>query len=351
MAVSVAIAENRGRRRRASSRALRVVGVVAAITAAFYLVVHRTMIRMPGVSYAGPFEPLSEHERALERDLRRDVEALVALGDRGVSAPQNLAAAADLFDRAFTEAGYAARRQRYDVGGVGCDNVEAELPGVDRAGEIVIVGAHYDSVHGTVGADDNGSGAAALLATARAFAHRHPSRTLRFVAFAGEEPPHFQTAAMGSRVYARRSRERGEKVVAMLSLETIGFYSDRPGSQRYPFPFGLVYPTTGDFIAFVGDTGSGDLVRQAVAAFRSSTRFPSEGVAAPSGVPGIGWSDHWSFWQEGYPAAMVTDTAPFRNPHYHTLGDTPETLSYAPMARVVAGIERVIEAIADAPPR
>lgn len=343
--------ELRVRRRRASSPALRVLGVLVAITALGYLVVYRTMIRMPGSSHAGPFEPLSERERELERGLRRDVKALSDLGDRSVSAPANLAAAADLFDRAFTEAGYAARRQRYEVDGRGCDNVEAEVPGVDRAAEIVVVGAHYDSVHGTVGADDNGSGAAALLAMARTFARRQPSRTLRFVAFANEEPPHFQTSAMGSLVYARRSRERGENVVAMLSLESIGFYSDRPGSQRYPFPFGLFYPTTGDFVAFVGDTSSGDLVRQAITAFRSSTRFPSEGAAAPRGVPGIGWSDHWSFWEQGYPAVMITDTAPFRNPQYHTLGDTPDTLSYGPMARVVSGLERVIEAIAGAPPR
>ncbi len=166
------------------------------------------------------------------------------------------------------------------------------------------------------------------------------------MAFANEEPPYFQTPAMGSVVYARRCRERGEQVVAMLSLETIGFYSDQPGSQHYPVPFGLLYPSTGDFVGFVGNTASRALVREAIGVFRASARFPSEGVAAPGALPGVGWSDHWAFWQEGYPAVMITDTAPFRNPDYHTRRDTPERLSYAPMARVVAGLERVVEALA-----
>jgi hypothetical protein len=329
------------RRRRAAASARRTAAVLVAaglVLSACWVV----MIRMPGASYAGPLAPLGDHERELEASLRRDVEALAGqVGDRSAG----LSAAADVIDRAFTGAGYHVARQRYEVAGHACDNVEVEIPGGARRDEIVVVGAHYDSVAGTTGADDNGSGTAALLALARAFSGalvKPPARTLRFVAFANEEPPHFQTPAMGSVVYARRCRERGEQVVAMLSLESIGFYSDRPGSQRYPFPFGLFYPTVGDFVAFVGDVSSRALVRETLGAFRASTPFPSEGVAAPGLVPGVGWSDHWAFWQEGYPAVMITDTAPFRNPDYHTAHDTPDRLSYSPMARVVAGVEKVV---------
>jgi Zn-dependent M28 family amino/carboxypeptidase len=263
--------------------------------------------------------------------------------------PEGLDAAADAIDRAFADAGYTPARQRYEVLGRACDNVEAELRGSGSG--VVIVGAHYDSLGGTVGADDNGSGVAALLALARAFAHRLPARTLRFVAFANEEPPWFRKPEMGSLVYAKRCRERGEDVTAMLSLETMGYFTDQPGTQRYPFPFGLFYPDAGDFIGFVGDRSSRDLVRRAVGTFRRSARFPSEGVAGPAALPGIGWSDQWSFWQEGYPAVMVTDTAPFRYPHYHEKPDTPDKLAYAPMARVVVGLERVIEDLAGAGPR
>src|SRR5438128_912564 len=152
----------------------------------------------------------------------------------------------------------------------------------------------------------------------RLLAGRQLARTVRFVAFVNEEGPFFQTDAMGSWVYARRSHARGEQIVAMLSIETIGFYSDVAGSQHYPFPFGLFYPRTGNFIGFVGNIASRALVQRSLAAFREHTALPSEGVAAPGSMTGIGWSDHWAFWHEGYPALMVTDTALFRYAPYHT---------------------------------
>jgi Zn-dependent M28 family amino/carboxypeptidase len=231
---------------------------------------------------------------------------------------------------------------------VPCENVEAEIAGSERRDEVVIVGAHYDSVEGTTGANDNASGVAAMLALARTLAMRHPRTTLRFVAFANEEPPYFQTKDMGSVVYAERCKQRGERVVAMLSLETIGFYSDARGSQKYPPPLAALYPDTGNFIGFVGDRSSAALVRRAVATFRGATRFPSEGAALFAWLPGVGWSDQWSFWQAGYPAIMVTDTAPFRYPHYHTVADTPDKLDYDRMARVVTGLQRVVEDLAGA---
>jgi hypothetical protein len=308
------------------------------------------MVRMPGASYTGTFAPLSERERAVEADLRRDVALLAGdLGDRSLPRPAGLGPAADAIERELVRAGLAVQRQRYEVAGRASDNLEVEIGGYHWGGEdreVVVIGAHYDSVAGTTGADDNASGVAALLSLARTFAGTHPRRALRFVAFANEEPPYFQTPAMGSVVYARRCRERGERVVAMLSLETLGYYSDQPASQRYPFPFGLFYPTTGDFVAFVGNTSSRALVRSAVASFRAGARFPSEGVAAPGALQGVGWSDHWAFWQEGYPAVMITDTAPFRNPGYHTPHDTPDRLSYAPLARVVEGLVRVVRDLA-----
>lgn len=347
MSIESAITRTRQARQRAGARSRKVAGALAGLGVALVGWVYVTMIRMPGGSYAGPFEPLSEPERALATALRRDVEALAGtIGDRSLPNHAGLVAAADHVDRALTEAGYRVQRQRFEVGGQTCDNVEAELGG---SAEIVIVGAHYDSVAGTVGANDNASGVAALLALARAFAGTKPQRTLRFVAFANEEPPHFQRASMGSVVYAQRCRARKEAISAMLSLETLGYYTDQKGSQNYPFPFGLFYPTVGDFVGFVGDTGSGALVRRAVGAFRRSARFPSEGIAGPAGVPGIGWSDQWSFWQEGYPGVMVTDTAPFRYPHYHEKTDLPDKLTYEPMARVVGGVARVVEELVRGP--
>ena len=218
---------------------------------------------------------------------------------------------------------------------------------MDRPAEIVLVGAHYDSVLGSPGANDNGSGVAALLEIAAMISDRSLPRTVRLAAFVNEEPPFFMTPLMGSRVYARRARRAGDRIIAMFSLETIGCYDHRPGSQRYPLPFTAFYPNTGNFIGFVSNLTSRKLLRRAISSFRSHTRFPSEGVAAPGWFTGIGWSDHWSFWKENYPAVMITDTALFRYSPYHTRFDTPEKISYADLARVVAGIQRVVTDLAE----
>ncbi len=310
--------------------------VLAAAAIAWF-----TMIRMPSSSYEGPWEPLSEDERRLRDELAADVRTLAGdIGDRNVFAYDNYLAAADFIEASLRGAGYEVRRRPVEAAGRTCHNLEVEIEGKARPGEILVIGAHYDSVPGTPAANDNASGVAALLAIARAFAEDEtpPARTVRFVAFANEEPPFFQTGDMGSLVYARECRERGDNLVGMVSLETIGYYSEQSGSQQYPFPFQLLYPDTGNFLAFVGNVRSRGLLRDAIGAFREHAAFPSEGAAVPAFIPGVGWSDHWAFWQEGYPGIMVTDTAPFRYPYYHTERDTPEKLDYERMARAVGGL-------------
>ena len=270
-----------------------------------------------------------------QQELHSHVQMLAGqIGERNVFHHDRLVMAADYIRTTLAGAGYEVRRQPYEVAGKICENIEAEVRGESRPDDIIVIGAHYDSVQGSPGANDNASGVAATLALARAFAEATPARTLRFVSFANEEPPLFQTEHMGSRVYASRSRERGEKIVLMLSLETIGYYSDEPGSQHLLFPLNLIYPSTGNFIAFVSNVENGSLVRQLVGSFRQQARFPSEGGALWDLIPGVGWSDHWAFWKEGYPAVMVTDTAPFRYPAYHSPADRPELVQYERMARV-----------------
>ncbi len=158
-----------------------------------------------------------------------------------------------------------------------------------------------------------------------------------------EEPPNSMTGNMGSFVYAKKAAKDKENIIAMFSLETIGYFSDEPGSQQYPPLFNLFYPKKGNFIAFVGNLGSLGLVSKSIRSFRAHSTFPSEGIVAPAFIPGISWSDHWSFWKHGYPAIMITDTAPYRYPAYHTSEDTPDKVDYEKMVYVVKGVEKMIQ--------
>lgn len=302
---------------------------------------------MPGSSHRGPLPPLTPEQSALASELRTPVEYLASsIGRRSTFHPKQLAESALYVKNELASYGYEARDHSFAGRGSPAPNLEATLKGTSIPDEIIVVGAHYDSYQGTPGADDNASGCAAVLALAKRFASSPQQRTIRFVLFPNEEPPLFQTPEMGSLIYAKACRAANDNIVAMLSLETIGYYRDEPGTQKYPPLIGGLFPSEGNFIAFVSDVSSRGLLKRAIAAFRTHAAFPSEGAALPNGVPGVGWSDHWAFWQAGYPAIMVTDTAPFRNPHYHQPTDTPDTLDYERTARVVEGIDAVIRSLA-----
>lgn len=301
-----------------------------------------------GKKHEAPPPPPTREEALLRDRLHEHVSVLAGkIGERNTARYQELKRAAEYVTRQFREAGLPVREEPYRVGGKEVVNIEAELKGSSRPEEIVVVGAHYDSVMGSPGANDNGSGVAALLEVARRLKSTGPARTIRFVGFVNEEPPYFQTEEMGSRVYARNAKKRGDKVVAMLSLETIGYYSDQPDSQQYPPPLNLFYPSTGNFIGIVSNIGSATLMNRVLRSFRKATSFPAEGAAAPEWITGVGWSDQWAFWREGYPALMVTDTAPFRYRHYHEPTDTPDKLDYRRMARVVLGISKAVAELAE----
>jgi Peptidase family M28 len=305
---------------------------------------------MPGHSHRGPLPAATPEGQALAARLRGDVDTLVGADvERSQRVAGTLERSAWFLEGSLRASGLVVERLPYASDGVNVVNVEGTRRGGAKAREIVIVGAHYDTAAGAPGADDNASGVAVLLALARRFgaASRVPARTVRFVAFVNEEPPYFWNAEMGSLVYAKACRAHGDDIVAMLSLETLGYYRDAPGTQKYPPVVSWFYPDRGGFVAFVGNLGSRGLVRDAVGAFRGAAAFPSEGAALPSFVTGVGWSDQWSFWEVGYPGVMVTDTAPFRNPNYHQPGDRPETLDYERMARVTEGLSAVVASLAE----
>lgn len=284
---------------------------------------------------------------ALAERLRRHVYKLAGeIGERNVFRPTALHAAADYIRSQWEAQGYRVVSQRYETHGVLSENLEATLRGADRPDEILLVGAHYDSVKGSPGADDNASGVAALLELSRALALMKPARSLHFVAFVNEEPPFFYWGEMGSGVYAKAARARNDDIRLMVSLEMLGYYSDRRGSQRYPPPFGFFYPDQGNFIGFVSNLASRRQLKELVSAFRRHSEFPVESLATFSFVPGVAWSDQLSFWREDYPGVMMTDTAFFRYGHYHSAADTPEKLDYARMAQVVTGLQAALADLA-----
>ena len=280
-------------------------------------------------------------EGALPNRLRAHVRELAgAIGERHLGRPRALEAAAGYIEQALAACGLAVRRQEFRAGGHLVRNLEAEAAPASQ-GPWFVLGAHYDTVPGSPGADDNGSGVAATLEIARRLAEAPGARRVRCAFFVNEEPPWFQTEDMGSLHYAKALRARGEAVSGMLSLEAIGYYDRAKGSQHYPFPLGMAYPDTGDFVGIVADRARRGFLRRVVRAFERHSRFPVVGAALPAWVPGVSWSDQWAFWQQGYPAAMVTDTAPFRNPAYHTEDDTPDRLDYEALASVTEALAAV----------
>jgi hypothetical protein len=320
-----------------------VLGAIALGSVALYY-----CTAMPGESRRGALPALTEAERLTAAELRRHVTALsVEIGERRAVVGDSLKRAEAYLQRELASTP-AAKLWREPLPNAPGDpgNLVLDLPGT-KAGPLIVIGAHYDTAsEGTRGANDNGSGTASALVLARRLAAVPHALPVRVVLFANEEMPYFQSEQMGSLVHARGCRARGEEIAAMFSLETMGYYSDEPGSQKYPAPLNRVYPDRGNFIAFVGDVGSRSLVRDTIARFRKHATIASEGGALPSVLPGVGWSDHWAFWHYGYQALMVTDTALFRDPTYHRESDVVSNLDFERLARVVVGLGQVIEELA-----
>jgi Zn-dependent M28 family amino/carboxypeptidase len=285
----------------------------------------------------------------VEQRLRAHVEHLAGtIGERHVFRPAALDAARDYIAAEWRQQGYDVVPQWYDALGHRSANLEVTRLGSGRPERVLLIGAHYDTVPGSPGADDNASGVAALLELSRCFATAtpKPSVTVRFVAFVNEEAPFFASGRQGSQVYAQSARARGDDIRLMLSLEMLGYFTDAPGSQRYPPLFRLLYPDRGNFIGLVSDLRSRRAMRRLARLFRAHSDFPLEHTATFRFVPGVSLSDHRSFWAVGYPAVMVTDTAFYRYPYYHQASDTPDKLSYPALARVTQGLYRALAAAA-----
>ncbi|GAB5404928.1 MAG: M28 family metallopeptidase [Aureliella sp.] len=288
------------------------------------------------------------NENELRDRLFKHVDCLAGLiGPRHLGKPKTITATIGYITQQLTEMGYTVEQEHYDAMGQRATNLIAEVRGQRKPEEVVVVGAHYDTVFSTPGADDNASAVAVLIETARMMKAEHeprgPKRTLRFVAFACEEPPYFNVGEMGSQHHARQSRLRGDKIVGMICLEMVGYFSDEPGSQAVPdtIPKFLhwLFPKRANFLVAVGNLNSIWLCWGFRRGFKKwGRRMPLFSICLPEIVKEIRLSDNSSFWDQGYPALMITDTSFLRNPHYHAATDTPETLNYEMMAKVALGV-------------
>ena len=287
---------------------------------------------------------LSESEKESAENLKRVVTFLAGeIGLRNYQHDQQLNKAADYIESRFQEIGYETQIMSYEVNGQIFKNIIARPHSIPtkESKDIIVIGAHYDSCFNP-GADDNASGVAGTLELARLFKDVNLNTQIQFVAFTNEEPPFFMTEDMGSLVFARKLKKDGQKVRAAIILEMIGYYSENINSQHYLPLLGPFYPNRGNFITVVGNFPSAKVVNTLVAHFRKYSKFPIESLIAPSFIRGVYFSDHWSFWQEGFPAVMVTDTAFLRNKNYHRQTDLPATLDYEKMAVVVHGLKESI---------
>ncbi|MBN2321631.1 MAG: M28 family peptidase [Acidobacteria bacterium] len=315
------------------SKTLRLVLLLSLLIFAFLLYTVLKIRETPSV--VRPMTPEIKKTRLYEH-----VEALsVKIGSRSVYEYARLEAAKDYIFTSLTAMGHKPELQTYTYEGKPFSNIIVTIPGKDQPEEVVLVGAHYDTYAGTPGADDNASALATLLELCRFLKDDQPGRTLKFVFFTLEEPPVFRSDFMGSAVYAESAHERGENIIAMLCLEMLGYYTDRKGEQGFPLPLmSLFYPTTPNFIAVVGNLASRRLVYDVAASLKKEGGVPVKTLATFNYFPGVDFSDHRSFWKQGYPAVMITDTAFFRNPNYHGETDTIETLDFKKMEALLRGL-------------
>jgi hypothetical protein len=305
-------------------------------------------LAVPGRPHEGPLPPLTAEEREVAGVLERHVTAIASV-PHNVRYYEALERSALHIEETLRSLGYVATPQAFTTTGRVVRNIEATREPARMSGDTrtLVLGAHYDSFGDAPGANDNGTGTALVLELARLLRNWQPGKTrVRYVLFVNEEPPYYRTENMGSLHYARLLAERAERVQGMISFETLGAFSDAPGTQRYPPPFGLIFPTTANFVALVGLPASRAWLHTVMESFRRHAAFPTIGGVAPDLIPGIGWSDHWAFARHGFPAMMVTDTALFRYAHYHLPSDTPDKIDYGRLARITKGFERVVRELA-----
>jgi len=301
----------------------------------------------PGESFAGAIPEATVVELTLAERLAADVTTLSSeFGERTLRRYESLSAAGDWIADELVARGLSVQRQELQVDGKTVYNIEAAVPGTTWPDELIVVGAHYDTVMGSPGANANGSGVAAVLALAEALGQQPLPRGMRFVFFTCGQRPYMLTERMGSLAWARATEAAGQEVVGMLSLDSLGYFTEEPDSEHLPRDVAAFFPSVGNYVAVVGDLSSATLGNQVIGKFREVASVPSQLGLGLQSWDAVAWSDHWSFWQCDWPAVVITDTGPYRDPAFNRWNDTAERLDYETMARIVSALQTVVEHLA-----
>lgn len=318
----------------------------AALSVAFLVFCSAMSCGQEQATSGGGERQVIDTKKTAER-LQEHVQHLtVTIGERSVGLPENLEKTAAYIESFFQDIDLPVHRESYPYKDFTVSNIVANIDFSANPNKHYLLGAHYDSVWGTVGADDNASAIAVQLETARQLRAKLEEEKLdlrvKFVSFALEEPPVYGTRRMGSKVHAKNAKKEKEKIDGMLCLEMVGYTCHQPGCQSYPFPLMFMgYPKEGNFIGIVGNLSSKGLTSSLYKAFQKNRNLPVIKLTVPLGgwaMPSVRLSDHASFWDQGYKAVMITDTAFYRNPHYHQLSDTMDKLDFEFMAELVESL-------------
>ncbi len=303
---------------------------------------------------AGPQRPhpapysLNDIGEINAENLKQHVYMLAGeIGERNIKRPEGLINAAHYISRQWQAMGYQIHTQGYHAHDIPCANLEITQRGISNPERVIVVAAHYDTIGGCPGANDNGSGLAVMIEMARAMRTLRLESTVRFVALVNEEPPFFGTEHMGSWIYAHQASRRGDDIQLAVILDTLGYYNHQPSSQLYPPLFGMAYPDRGDFVAFISNLRASRKASHFASAFGRSQKLPYQKVVAPQIIPGMNWNAQTPFSLHNYSSVMVTDTGPYRYPFYHSAKDTPEKLSYDQMALIAQGLVKAVATVAD----
>lgn len=305
------------------------------------------MFEVGEAPYVGPFQALTPAERVIEPHLRENLEFFtLQIGARSLNRAGTLDKAAEEIEHRLRRMGYDPKAQEFTASGRAVHNIIVDHPTSRKSGKVVLVGTHYDSYRSSPGAHANGTAVVALLEIARIMKGKSVPFRLRFAFLVNGEQPYQGTRDSGAVNYAQFAEREGENISFALLIDSLGYFSDEPGSQHFPFPMSMGYPGEANFLTAFGAVDERETVRRFTEAWNRTCKFPLESGSLPFWFPGVPTGDHAAFSSQDIPALLLSDTGTYRHKDSGTRYDLHTRIDYPRLARVVKGIADVIPSLA-----